>query len=124
MYLLMNDTNGMAVHVDFNCIFDRAKALDVPFRLTQNIIDGIGVLKTNGTFSKTCELVVETLRAKKQKLVSVLRPFIYDPLLEWKKGGNKTATETTAKLTVNNLIEQATDMSRLAVMFHGWQAFI
>ena len=150
--ILLREDNGCCVHVDFNCIFDRAKTLqvpeNVPFRMTQNIVDGMGVLKTNGAFARTCELVTETLRAKKQKLVSVLRPFLYDPLLEWKKGGNRTAIETTAKLTlkeiesrlegfsedrstinspectVRNLIEQATDTRNLALLFHGWQAFI
>ena len=150
--VLLREDNGCCVHVDFNCIFDRAKTLqvpeNVPFRMTQNIVDGMGVLKTNGTFARTCELVTETLRAKKQKLVSVLRPFLYDPLLEWKKGGNRTAIETTAKMTlkeiesrlegfsedrstinspectVRNLIEQATDTRNLALLFHGWQAFI
>jgi serine/threonine-protein kinase ATR len=88
--ILFQDS-GMCVHVDFNCLFDKAKELQVPdkvpFRLTPNIIDGMGPLGTDGLFTKTAELVIKTLRGKKQKLVGVLRPFIYDPLLEWRRGG-------------------------------------
>jgi phosphatidylinositol kinase/protein kinase (PI-3 family) len=55
--LLMKEDVGCRVHVDFNCMFDRAKGLpmpeNVPFRLTQNMIDGMGILKTNGTTTTT-----------------------------------------------------------------------
>jgi serine/threonine-protein kinase ATR len=149
--ILMKEDSGSCVHVDFNCMFDRAKGLpipeNIPFRLTQNIVDGMGVLSTDATLAKTCELVMETLSAKKQKLVSVLRPFLYDPLLEWKKQ-NRASTEITAKMTlkeverrldgfsedrstvnspectVKRLIQQATDTRNLAMLFRGWQPYL
>jgi serine/threonine-protein kinase ATR len=149
--LLMED-NGCVFHVDFNCIFDRAKTLPVPetvpFRLTQNVVDAMGVLREEGSFKSVCKLVMATLRGKRQRLVSVLRPFLYDPLLEWKKETNKAAIEHTAKLTlkeverrldgfsedrttitspectVTTLIAQATNPKNLAMLFRGWQAFI
>jgi serine/threonine-protein kinase ATR len=140
--------SGNCVHVDFNCMFDRAKSLKVaervPFRLTQNIIDGMGALGCSGLFTKTCELVVETLRGKKQRLLSVLRPFLYDPLLEWKASGGELlanivlkevgrrlagisedrSTINSPECTVENLISQATNKENLVQMFHGWQSFI
>jgi phosphatidylinositol kinase/protein kinase (PI-3 family) len=76
--------------VDFTCIFDRAEILQVPetgpFRMTQNIVDGMWILKENGRLRITCKLVMATLRAKQIKLIVVLRPFMYDLLLEWWKG--------------------------------------
>ena len=149
--ILLNEKTGSCVHVDFNCMFDRSKSLPVPevvpFRLTQNIVDGMGVLKTDGVFFYTSSLVMETLREKRSRLISVLQTFVHDPLLEWKKG-NKTSTEITAKQTlreverrlaglsddrstllstdcvVKNLIEQSTNLNNLTQMFFGWQSFL
>jgi serine/threonine-protein kinase ATR len=87
------------------------------------------------------------LRAKQVKLVAVLRPFMYDPLLEWRKEP-RGVWEQTAKLTlqevafrlkgfsddrsavrspectVNELIEQATNPRNLAMLYRGWQAYL
>jgi serine/threonine-protein kinase ATR len=152
---ILYQETGNCVHVDFACLFDRAKSLkvpeSVPFRLTRNIIDGMGPLGYEGLFTKTCELVVETLRGKKQKLLNVLRPFLYDPLLEWKESGEGSSklasnleannvlkevgrrldgfsedrsTINSPECTVQNLIAQATSENNLITMFFGWQAFI
>jgi serine/threonine-protein kinase ATR len=149
--LLLGEDDGRWVHVDFACIFDHAKNLPVPetvpFRMTQNILDGMGILKENGGLKPVCELVLAMLSAKREKLVAVLRPFLYDPLLDWAKLGKATA-EQTAKLTlqgvsfrlkgfsddrsavnspectVNRLIEDATNPANLARLFRGWQPFI
>ena len=44
--ILIDTSNGECVHVDFDCIFDKALYLPrpeiVPFRLTPNMIDGFG----------------------------------------------------------------------------------
>ncbi|OHT11015.1 PIKK family atypical protein kinase [Tritrichomonas foetus] len=149
--ILLNEKTGSCVHVDFNCMFDRSKSLPipevVPFRLTQNIIDGMGVLNTSGSFTATSSLVMETLREKKTKLISVLQPFVHDPLVEWIKG-NKATTESTAKLTlkeverrlaglsddrstilspeciVKELIKQSSDPGNLSLMYIGWQSYL
>lgn len=56
----------------------------VPFRLTQNIVDGMGTLGVEGVFRKTCEIILHLIRNERELLVSVLKTFIYDPLVEWK----------------------------------------
>ncbi|EAY17433.1 PIKK family atypical protein kinase [Trichomonas vaginalis G3] len=87
--ILLNENTGGAVHVDFCCMFDKAKTLPVPecvpFRLTQNVVDGFGVLGTDGPFTESSVCCLTAMRDKKQKLVSVLQTFIHDPLLEWKQ---------------------------------------
>jgi serine/threonine-protein kinase ATR len=68
--ILLDTNTGDVVHVDFNCLFEKVnsssselfscanldlqgKTLEtperVPFRLTQNLIDGLGVTGTEGT---------------------------------------------------------------------------
>jgi len=40
--------------VDFNCLFEKGKLLEtperVPFRLTQNIVDGLGITGVEGVW--------------------------------------------------------------------------
>jgi serine/threonine-protein kinase ATR len=69
--ILLDSNTGDVVHVDFNCLFEKAcvinsdidpwsdivqgKGLEtperVPFRLTQNLIDGLGVTGVEGMTS-------------------------------------------------------------------------
>ncbi len=48
----MDINTGDVVHVDFNCLFEKGKKLEtperVPFRLTQNMLDGLGVTGVEG----------------------------------------------------------------------------
>jgi serine/threonine-protein kinase ATR len=55
----------------------------VPFRLTQNMIDGLGVTGVEGAFRIACEVTLQLLRDNKDSLMSVLDAFIHDPLVEW-----------------------------------------
>ena len=67
----------------------------VPFRLTQNIVDGFGPLGTEGPFRISCEVALRMMRNQKDLLMSVLRPFIFDPLVDWtiKGKSNKEGEE-------------------------------
>src|ERR1700761_400082 len=66
---------------------DQGKTLEtperVPFRLTQNMIDGLGVTGVEGVFRIACEVTMQLLRDNKDSLMSVLDAFIHDPLVEW-----------------------------------------
>ena len=147
--ILFQEKTGACLHVDFACLFDKAKTLEipeiVPFRLTQNIVDAMGVLKTKGPFSLTCQYTMELMKTKKNKILSVLQTFVHDPLLEWKNsnetGENQAisaimevkrrlsclsedrSTIQSPKSVVDQLIEEATDNNKLALMFVGWQPF-
>jgi len=87
--LLIDEKNGECVHVDFDCLFDKGKTLEtperVPFRLTQNVIDGFGVCACEGVFRCSCEETMRVLRDNSHTLVNVLHSFLHDPLLEWKR---------------------------------------
>jgi serine/threonine-protein kinase ATR len=86
----VDETNGDCVHVDFNCLF--SKGLDfpqpekVPFRLTHNMVDAMGLSGYEGVFRRVCELTLHVLRNNRETLMSVLETFIHDPLVEWTKG--------------------------------------
>lgn len=142
--ILLNQKTGGVVHVDFNCMFDKAKLLPcpeiVPFRLTQNMVDGFGVLGTDGSFTESSVIALTAMRDKKKKLLTLLQPFISDPLVEWKDNEAKVAlVEIDSRLSgltqdksrsqsplcvVKNLISEATDYKNLALMYIGWTPHI
>uniref|UniRef100_A0A1D1XUC9 Serine/threonine-protein kinase ATR n=1 Tax=Anthurium amnicola TaxID=1678845 RepID=A0A1D1XUC9_9ARAE len=95
--ILFDSTTGDCVHVDFSCLFDRGLQLEkpelVPFRLTQNMIDGLGITGYEGVFLKVCEISLSVLRTHKETLMSVLETFIHDPLVEWTKSHKSSGVE-------------------------------
>ncbi|KAK3131306.1 hypothetical protein QOZ80_6BG0504770 [Eleusine coracana subsp. coracana] len=95
--ILFDSATGDCVHVDFSCLFDRGLLLDkpevVPFRLTQNMIDGLGITGYEGVFLKVCEITLSVLRSHKETLMTVLETFIHDPLVEWTKSNKSSGGE-------------------------------
>ncbi|XP_063235756.1 LOW QUALITY PROTEIN: serine/threonine-protein kinase ATR [Bacillus rossius redtenbacheri] len=81
--ILLDSTTGDAIHVDFNCLFNKGETFDwperVPFRLTHNMVVAMGPMGVEGTFRRTCEITLRMIRNQQNALMSVLRPFVYDP---------------------------------------------
>lgn len=103
--ILFDETSGSTLHVDFNCLFDKGltfeKKEQVPFRLTQNLVDALGVAGYEGAFRKTCEITLQTLRSNLGPLMSVLETFLHDPLVEWTvKSSNKVYVQCFVILTL------------------------
>ncbi|XP_020211373.1 serine/threonine-protein kinase ATR isoform X2 [Cajanus cajan] len=95
--ILFDSTSGDCVHVDFSCLFDKGLQLEkpelVPFRLTQNMIDGLGITGYEGIFLRVCEITLSVLRTHRETLMSVLETFIHDPLVEWTKSHKSSGVE-------------------------------
>jgi serine/threonine-protein kinase ATR len=83
----LDSSTGDIVHVDFNCLFNKGETFDiperVPFRLTQNMVEGMGPLGVEGVFRRSCEITMSMIREHKNIFLSVIRPFVFDPLVEW-----------------------------------------
>ncbi|KAF2302159.1 hypothetical protein GH714_033131 [Hevea brasiliensis] len=108
--ILFDSTTGDCVHVDFSCLFDKGLQLEkpelVPFRLTQNMIDGMGITGYEGIFLRVCEITLSVLRAHRETLMSVLETFIHDPLVEWTKSHKSSGVEVQnphAQRAINNI---------------------
>ena len=127
--ILIDVTNGECVHVDFDCLFDKGLTLlrpeIIPFRLTQNMVDAMGVCGVEGTYRRTLEVSLKVLRENKEILLNVLEPFLRDPTVAWSRGGraqkNDQATNSKQQLhnedQVNN---EATEMmARIAARLSG-----
>lgn len=80
--LLIDVLSGETFHVDFNLLFNMGETLrfpeTVPFRLTHNMTDAMGVLGIEGPFRKSCEIFLRVMQKEKNTLMSYLRPLVYD----------------------------------------------
>jgi len=57
----------------------------VPFRLTQNMLDAFGPTGADGLYAQSLQVAMGTLRNNRDTLLSVLEPFINDPVIDWMK---------------------------------------
>ena len=98
--ILIDITNGEMVHVDFDCLFDKGLTLQrpeiVPFRLTPNLIDAMGIMGIEGCYRNTLEIVLGILREHKDTLLSILEPFLRDPTVCWSRSGRAQRQLLTA----------------------------
>uniref|UniRef100_A0A1I7S743 Non-specific serine/threonine protein kinase n=1 Tax=Bursaphelenchus xylophilus TaxID=6326 RepID=A0A1I7S743_BURXY len=85
--ILIDQTTGDLIHVDFNVCFHKRKTLrvpeKVPFRLTQNFVDVLGVGGVNGKYKVLSAQVLESLKKNKTMIINWLSVFQTDPLTEW-----------------------------------------
>ncbi|KAK0130626.1 Serine/threonine-protein kinase atr [Merluccius polli] len=103
--ILFDSLTGECVHVDFNCLFNKGETFDVPevvpFRLTQNMVHAMGPMGTEGLFRQACEVTLRLMRDQREPLMSVLKTFLHDPLVEWSKptkGLVKTQVSETGEI--------------------------
>lgn len=55
----------------------------VPFRLTPNLLDGLGPTGTDGLFTTTAESILSVLRDNASALLTILSAVVSDPLYLW-----------------------------------------
>eukprot|EP00878_Enallax_costatus_P029422 GHUV01031903.1.p1 GENE.GHUV01031903.1~~GHUV01031903.1.p1 ORF type:complete len:172 (+),score=38.04 GHUV01031903.1:1219-1734(+) len=55
----------------------------VPFRLTANLVDGMGAAGVEGPFRRCCQTTLEVLRSHKEALLTVVEVVLHDPLYKW-----------------------------------------
>ena len=97
--LMLNRFSGKIVHIDFGDCFEVAMLRDkypekIPFRLTRMMIQAMEVSGIEGSFRKTCEVVMDTLRKNKDSMLAVLEAFVYDPLINWRLAATEHFVET------------------------------
>ncbi|XP_060241479.1 serine/threonine-protein kinase ATR [Meriones unguiculatus] len=103
--ILFDSFTGECVHVDFNCLFNKGETFEVPeivpFRLTHNMVNGMGPMGTEGLFRRACEVTLRLMRDQREPLMSVLKTFLHDPLVEWSKpvkGHSKASLNETGEV--------------------------
>jgi ataxia telangiectasia mutated family protein len=85
--ILLDAKSGEVVHIDLGVAFEMGRVLPVPelvpFRLTRDIVDGMGITKTEGVFRRCCEFTLEALRKEVENIMTILDVLRYDPLYSW-----------------------------------------
>ncbi|KYB25791.1 Serine/threonine-protein kinase ATR-like Protein [Tribolium castaneum] len=105
--ILLDSTCGDTVHVDFNCLFNKGESFEwperVPFRLTQNMVAAMGPLGVEGVFRKSCACTLRVLRTNANTLMSIVTPFVYDPLVSWPHAANHNTAEKTNEQALDHV---------------------
>ncbi|XP_019416969.1 PREDICTED: serine/threonine-protein kinase ATM isoform X2 [Lupinus angustifolius] len=87
MNILVDQATAEVVHIDLGVAFEQGLMLKtperVPFRLTRDIIDGMGVTGVEGVFRRCCEETLSVMRTNKEALLTIVEVFIHDPLYKW-----------------------------------------
>ncbi|KAG5512095.1 hypothetical protein JKF63_07559 [Porcisia hertigi] len=85
--ILLHKGTAEVVHIDLGIAFDQNKLLPVPelvpFRLTRNMIDGLGVRGTEGSLRPCAEAAMSLLRSKRELIRTILSSVMHDPLARW-----------------------------------------
>jgi len=85
--ILLDAQSGEVVHIDLGVAFEAGRVLPVPelvpFRLSRDIVDGMGITKTEGVFRRCCEFTLEALRKEAYSIMTILDVLRYDPLHSW-----------------------------------------
>ena len=85
--ILVDRRTGSILHIDLGISFEQGLILKipevVPFRLTRDVVDGMGVLGVEGTFRRSCEAALTVCRSGKDSLLSVVSVLLDDPLYNW-----------------------------------------
>ncbi|KAK1835112.1 hypothetical protein QBC39DRAFT_170782 [Podospora conica] len=85
--ILLDTKTGEVVHIDLGVAFEMGRVLPVPelvpFRLTRDIVDGMGISKTEGVFRRCCEFTLDALREEMYSIMTILDVLRYDPLYSW-----------------------------------------
>ncbi|XP_078431049.1 serine/Threonine-kinase ATM-like protein isoform X2 [Wolffia australiana] len=87
MNILIDQSTAEVVHIDLGVAFEQGLMLKtperVPFRLTRDIVDGMGVTGVEGVFRRCCEETLSVMRTNKEALLTIVEVFIHDPLYKW-----------------------------------------
>ncbi|XP_056417620.1 serine-protein kinase ATM [Hyla sarda] len=85
--ILIDEQTAELVHIDLGVAFEQGKILPtpetVPFRLTRDIVDGMGITGVEGVFRRCCEKTMEVMRSSQDALLTIVEVLLYDPLFDW-----------------------------------------
>lgn len=110
--ILIDMSRGELVHIDFGVAFDQGKLLrfpeTIPFRLTRDMVDGLGLPGVDGAFRQCCQETLRVLRQGTELIKTILEVFKYDPLFTWTSNPVKVLqNERREDLIVNGAGDEA-----------------
>ncbi|CEP61553.1 protein kinase MEC1 LALA0_S03e05446g [Lachancea lanzarotensis] len=138
--ILLDVETGKVLHVDFDCLFEKGKRLPipeiVPFRLTHNLEDALGIARTEGTFKNSSQVTLQLMRENEVALVNVIETILYDRNMDHSL--HKALKVVRNKIRgidsrdglilsvagqVETVIQESTSDENLSRMYIGWLPF-
>ncbi|KAI9695841.1 MAG: Serine/threonine-protein kinase tel1 [Bogoriella megaspora] len=117
--ILIDEISGEVVHIDLGVSFEAGRILPmpevVPFRLTRDLVDGMGINGVEGVFRRCCEFMLDTLRREESSIMTLLNVLRYDPLYTWSISPLKADQMQKAQEDATNVAEGATATRQLRV---------
>ncbi|KAL0248972.1 hypothetical protein GEMRC1_004206 [Eukaryota sp. GEM-RC1] len=135
--ILLDIETGTCQHCDFNFIFHRGKTTRVPervpFRLTSNVVDGLGPRGIENVAKPVIGHALHCARKNADFITTLLYIFVKDRLSERKSDqdiellqrrvrGEIKGIFRPVKVVVEKLVNEATDDRNLCLMWCGWTA--
>ncbi|KFA46746.1 hypothetical protein S40293_08118 [Stachybotrys chartarum IBT 40293] len=109
--ILLDTKTGEAIHIDLGVAFEAGRILPVPelvpFRLTRDIVDGMGITKTEGVFRRCCEFTLDALREEQYSIMTILDVLRYDPLYTWSMSPLRLAKMQKARRDDEEAVDEA-----------------
>ncbi|XP_074626555.1 serine-protein kinase ATM-like isoform X2 [Acropora palmata] len=85
--ILVDCNTAELVHIDLGVAFEQGKFLPtpetVPFRLTRDLVDGMGLTGVEGVYRRCCEKTMDVMRTSQESLMTIVEVLLYDPLSSW-----------------------------------------
>nr|NP_001107666.1 ataxia telangiectasia mutated [Strongylocentrotus purpuratus]ABY60856.1 ataxia telangiectasia mutated [Strongylocentrotus purpuratus] len=85
--ILIDCNTAELVHIDLGIAFEQGRNLPtpetVPFRLTRDLVDAMGVAGVEGVFRRCSEKTMEEMHNSREALLTVVEVLLYDPLYTW-----------------------------------------
>ncbi|KAK5085735.1 Serine/threonine-protein kinase tel1 [Lithohypha guttulata] len=85
--ILLDQQSGEVVHIDLGVAFEAGRVLPVPevvpFRLTRDLVDGMGISGVEGPFRRCCNFTLDALRKSQDAIMTILDVLRWDPLHNW-----------------------------------------
>lgn len=118
--ILLDYTSTEVVHIDFGIAFEQGKCLPtpemVPFRLTRDMVVGMGVTGVEGVFRKSAEITMQVLRDNQHTILAILQVLLYDPLYMWtltpEKARRTQSLDWEPDLVSNTSAERALELCK------------
>ncbi|XP_033740359.1 serine-protein kinase ATM-like [Pecten maximus] len=121
--ILVDCKTAELVHIDLGVAFEQGRILPtpetVPFRLTRDIVDGMGVSGVEGVFRRCCEKTMEVMHDHQEALLTILEVLLYDPINTWSMSPAKAyalqhrrdRTDEASELNVTNTARDMLEMA-------------
>ncbi|KAI8377636.1 uncharacterized protein BYT42DRAFT_614302 [Radiomyces spectabilis] len=103
--IMVDYKTGEIIHIDYNVCFEKGKRLRVPelvpYRLTQNLFNALGITGVDGVFRTAAEETMRVLRKHKEVLLTLLDAFVYDPLVDWENEAEEVEERQMTEIQAN-----------------------